>query len=282
MRVGIGLPSGIPGVDGRTIIDWARRAEEGPFTSLAVIDRYVYDSYDSLTSLAAAAAVTNRVRLATTIVIGPLRNTATLAKIAASVDGLSGGRLVLGMAVGAREDDYRAAGVDDRHRGRILTEQLASLRKLWESGTIGPRPVRRGGPEILVGGLSDQTYLRAARYADGYVHGGGPPRAFSRAADRARAAWRDAGRPGLPQLWGQGYFALGDDAAERGAAYLKEYYAFTGPFAEKIAAGLLATTQSVIQYIRGYEEAGCGELVLLPTIAEPSQLDQLAEVCASL
>ncbi|SRR5579875_344275 len=282
MRVGVGLPSGVPGVDGRTIIDWARRAEQGPFTSLAVIDRYVYDSYDSLTSLAAAAAVTNRVRLATTIVIGPLRNTATLAKIAASVDGLSGGRLVLGMAVGAREDDYRAAGVDYRHRGRILTEQLASLRKLWGSGTIGPRPVRRGGPEILVGGLSDQTYLRAARYADGYVHGGGPPRAFSRAADRARAAWRDAGRPGLPQLWGQGYFALGDDAAERGAAYLKEYYAFTGPFAEKIAAGLLATTQSVIQYIRGYEEAGCGELVLLPTIAEPSQLDRLAEICASL
>ncbi|HTW89264.1 MAG TPA: LLM class flavin-dependent oxidoreductase [Candidatus Binataceae bacterium] len=282
MRVGIGLPGGIPGADGHTVIDWARRADEGPFTSLAVIDRYVYDSYEALTSLAAAAAVTHRVRLATTIVVGPLRNTATLAKTAATVDALSGGRLVLGLAVGAREDDYQVAKIDYRQRGRIFTDQLASLRTLWDSGAIGPKPVRAGGPEILVGGLSDQAYLRAARYADGYVHGGGPPRAFGRAADRARAAWRDAGRPGLPQLWGQGYFALGDGAADRGAQYLKEYYAFTGPFAERIAAGLLATTQSVIQYIRGYEEAGCGELVLLPTIAEPSQLDRLAEVCASL
>lgn len=282
MRVGIGLPGGIPGADGRTVIDWARKADEGPFTSLAVIDRYVYDSYEALTSLAAAAAVTRRVRLATTIVVAPLRNTATLAKTAATVDALSGGRLVLGLAVGAREDDYQVAKIDYHQRGKIFTDQLASLRNLWDSGTIGPKPVRAGGPEILVGGLSDQAYLRAARYADGYVHGGGPPRAFGRAADRARAAWRDAGRPGLPQLWGQGYFALGDGAAERGAQYLKEYYAFTGPFAERIAAGLLATTQSVIQYIRGYEEAGCGELVLLPTIAEPGQLDRLAEVCASL
>ncbi|MBF6568902.1 MAG: LLM class flavin-dependent oxidoreductase [Candidatus Binataceae bacterium] len=282
MRVGIGLPGGVPGVDGSMVIEWARKADDSPFTSLAVVDRYVYDSYEALTSLAAAAAVTTRVKLATTIVIGPLRNTATLAKTAATVDALSGGRLVLGMAVGAREDDYQAANIDYRQRGKIFTQQLAALRGLWESGTIGPRPVRKGGPEILVGGLSDQAYMRAARYADGYVHGGGPPRAFARAADRARAAWRDAGRPGLPQLWGQGYFALGEGAAARGIAYLKDYYAFTGPFADRIAAGLLTTTQSVIQYISGYEEAGCGELVLLPAIAEPSQFDRLAEVCRSL
>ncbi len=282
MRVGAGLPAGVPGADGQLILDWARKADEGPFTSLAVVDRYAYDCFDALTTLSAAAAVTRRVRLATTIVIAPLRNTATLAKTAATVDAISGGRLVLGLAVGAREDDYQIAKVDYHQRGRILTEQLSSLRNLWESDKFGPRPLRAGGPEILVGGLSDQTFTRVARYADGYVHGGGPPRAFARAADRARAAWRDAGRPGLPQLWGQGYFALGDGAADRGAAYLKDYYAFTGPFADKIAAGLLATPQSVIQYIRGYEEAGCDELVLLPTIAEPSQLDRLAEAVALL
>jgi alkanesulfonate monooxygenase SsuD/methylene tetrahydromethanopterin reductase-like flavin-dependent oxidoreductase (luciferase family) len=274
------LPAAVPGTDGQLILDWARKADEGPFTSLAVVDRYAYDCFDALTTLSAAAAVTRRVRLATMIVIAPLRNTATLAKTAATVDAIAGGRLVLGLAVGAREDDYQIAKVDYHQRGRILTEQLSSLRNLWESDRFGPRRVRAGGPEILVGGLSDQAFTRAARYADGYVHGGGPPRSFARAADRARAAWRDAGRPGLPQLWGQGYFALGDEAADRGAAYLKDYYAFTGPFAEKIAAGLLATAQSIIQYIRGYEEAGCGELVLLPTIAEPSQLDRLAEAVA--
>ena len=282
MRIGIGLPNGVPGTDASLLLEWSHKADNGPFSSLAVIDRFVYDSYEPLTALAAAAVVTKRVRLATTIVIGPLRNSAALAKTAASVDALSGGRLVLGLSVGARQDDYQVAEVNYRHRGSLFDSQLSSIRELWRSGTIAPTSARPGGPPILVGGLSDETFVRIARYADGYIHGGGPPQAFARAADRVRAAWRDMGRPGLPQLWGQGYFALGNETAERGAAYLKHYYDFTGPFAEKIAAGLLNTTQSVIHYVKGYEEAGCDELVLMPTLGEAHQLDRLADVCASL
>ena len=277
MLVGVGLPSGLHAVDGGLVLEWARQADDGPFSSLAVIDRFVYDCYEPLTTLAAAAAVTKRVRLVTTVVIAPPRNTAVLAKAAASVDALSGGRLVLGLGVGAREDDYQIGKVDYRSRGRRLTEQLAALRRFWEDDAFGPNPLRRGGPELLIGGLSDQAFARVGRYADGYVHGGGPPRAFARSADKARAAWRDAGRPGNPRLWGQGYFALGDDAAEAGARYVKDYYAFLGPFADKIAAGLLTTPQAVIQYIRGYEEAGCDELVLLPTVANITELSRLAE-----
>lgn len=275
MQVGIGLPNTVPGTDGRRLIEWARRADAGPFSSLGVLDRLVYDSYDPLATLAAAAAVTNRVRLVTMIVIGPLRNTFLLAKGAASVDALSGGRLVLGLAVGARKEDYEAAGSDYHTRGKRLVEQLTALRNSWEDEAIGPRPA---GPPLLIGGLSDQGFARMARYADGYVHGGGPPRAFARAADKACAAWSDAGRPGRPQLWAQGYFALGDEAAAAGTRYLRDYYAFTGPFAEKIAAGLLTTPQAIAQFLRGYEEAGCDELILLPTSADLAQLDQLAAV----
>lgn len=282
MRVGVGLPSGIPGVDRRLIVEWARQADSGPFTSLAVVDRLVYDSYDPFVALATAAAVTRRVRLATTIAIGPLYDTALLAKSAASLDALAGGRLVLGLAVGARREDYVAAGIDYRSRGRRLTEQLAALRSYWEDAAIGPAPAQHGGPRLLVGGLSDQTFVRAAHYADGYVHGGGPPRAFARAAAKARAAWIDAGRPGRPLLWAQGYFALGEDVAEAGARYMREYYAFTGPFAEKIAAGLLTTPQAVAQFIRGYAEAGCDELALFPAVATLTQLDRLAGVVAAL
>jgi hypothetical protein len=119
-----------------------------------------------------------------------------------------------------------------------------------------------------------------ARYADGYVHGGGPPRAFAGAAARARAAWSTLGRPGGPQLWGQGYFALGEGAVEPGAAYLRRYYAFTGPFAEKIAAGNLTSPQAVKDYVRGYEEAGCDDLVLLPTTCDLDQIDRLADALA--
>ncbi len=282
MRVGVGLPNGIPGAQGQHIIEWARRADEGPFSSLGVVDRLVYDSYEPLTTLAAAAAVTRRVRLATTIVVGPLHNDAMLAKIAASIDALSGGRLVLGLAVGARKEDYEAAGIDYRSRGKRLSEQLVALRSLWEDGTIGPKVVRPGGPELLVGGLSNAGFARMARYADGYVHGGGPPRAFSRAADKARASWSDLGRPGRPQLWAQGYFALGDDAIEAGLRYMRDYYAFTGPFTEKIAADLLTNPQAIAQFIRGYEEAGCDEMVLFPTVPDLAQLNQLANILNGL
>jgi hypothetical protein len=114
------------------------------------------------------------------------------------------------------------------------------------------------------------------------VHGGGPPRTFARAADKARAAWSDAGRPGQPQLWAQGYFALGEAAAEAGACYLRDYYAFTGPFADRIAAGLLTTPQAIAQFLRGYAEAGCDEIVLLPTVADLEQLHQLATILSGL
>jgi alkanesulfonate monooxygenase SsuD/methylene tetrahydromethanopterin reductase-like flavin-dependent oxidoreductase (luciferase family) len=283
MRVGIGLPSTLPETDGALVIEWAKRADAGPFSSLGVLDRLVYDSYDPLTALAAAAAVTQRILLATTIVIGPLHNDTLLAKMAASIDALSHGRLVLGLAVGARKEDYSAAGITYQTRGKRLSEQLSTLRGLWEDGSISPTAARAGGPQLLVGGLSDQSFARVARYADGYVHGGGPPRAFASAADKARAAWYDAGRPGIPQLWAQGYFALGNEHLEAaGTRYLKHYYAFTGPFAERIAAGLLTSPQAIAQFIRGYEEAGCDELILFPTVPDLAQLEQLADVLNGL
>ena len=279
MQVGVGLPCTIPGAQRQLIIEWACRADEGPFSSLGVLDRLVYDSYDPLITLGTVAGVTHHVKLATTIIIGPLHNNSLLAKTAASLDALSGGRLVLGLAVGARKEDYEASGVEYRERGKRLAEQLSSLRSLWEETEIGPKTTNHSGPDLLVGGSSDQSYTRMVRYTDGYVHGGGPPRAFARAADKAYAAWSDAGRPGKPQLWAQGYFALGDDVVlKAGYHYLRDYYAFTGPFAERIAAGLLTSPQAVAQFIRGYKDAGCDELVLFPTVPDVAQLDRLVEI----
>src|SRR5437867_2998064 len=100
MQVGVGLPNMVPVTDGQLLIEWARQSDAGPFSSLGVLDRVVYDSYDPMLSLAAAAAVTRRVKLATTIVVSPLHSTGVLAKMASTLDALSGGRLVLGMAVG--------------------------------------------------------------------------------------------------------------------------------------------------------------------------------------
>jgi alkanesulfonate monooxygenase SsuD/methylene tetrahydromethanopterin reductase-like flavin-dependent oxidoreductase (luciferase family) len=276
MRVGVGLPTSTPGPDRGLILEWARQADAGPFSSLGVIDRVRHAAWDPLASLAACAAVTERVRLATMILIGPLRATALLAKQAATLDALSGGRLVLGLGLGARHDDYEAAGISPRRRGDDLSRQLVELRLTWEGSAIGPRPVQPDGPVLLVGGGGSAAFARAARHADGYVHGGGPPRAFASAAAKARAAWADCGRPGPPRLWGQAYFALGDEAA--GADYLRDYYRFTGGFEERIAAGNLTTPGAVRDLLRGYEEEGCDELVLFPTVSSLDQLSRLSDV----
>lgn len=273
VKVGIGLPNTIPGASGALLVEWARRADAGPFSTAAVLDRLVYDSIESFAALAAAAAVTERIGLATNIAIGPLRSPAMLAKQALSIDAVSDGRFTLGLGVGARKDDYEAAGVDRRRRGAVLSEQLAFLRGQLDSAGIGPvRPTI----DVLVGGSSGAAFARMARYADGYAHGGGPPRAFGSAANRARAAWQDLERPGEPTLWGQGYFAFGDP--DKGCDYLRDYYAFTGPFAEKIAAGNLTSARAVRDFVRGYEAEGCDELILYPTVADLDDLARLADV----
>jgi len=279
MDVGIGLPAGIPGTGGDAVVAWAREAEAAGFASLDVIDRLAYDAYDPLVALSAAAAVTERVALATTILISPLRNTTLLAKQLASLHLISGGRLVLGVGIGAREEDYARAGVDHATRGRRLADQMAEIVELFEADGVGLGTAAHDRPLMLAGGGSAPAFARMARHADGYIHGGGPPRAFARAAEQARAAWIDAGRPGVPALWSQGYFALGD-AADRGTAYMRDYYAFVGPFAEKIAAGMLATRQQAVEFLHAYAEAGCDQLCLMPAVADPDQVQALAEVVA--
>ncbi|MGH2730793.1 MAG: LLM class flavin-dependent oxidoreductase [Actinomycetota bacterium] len=278
MNVGVGLPSAVPATGPSTLVEWARRADSGPFSSLGVVDRLRYDCYEPMITLAMAAATTRRVGLVTMVVIGPLRNSAVLAKEAATIDALSGGRLTLGVAVGARTEDYEAAGISPEGRGDRLAEQLVDLRSFWEREEVGRLTASGFGPRLLVGGMSDVTFVRMARNADGYVHGGGPPRTFERAADRARTAWTELGRTGSPALWAQGYFALGgDDVVERGRNYVRDYYSFTGPFAQRIAEGMLATPQAIAAFVRGYADAGCDELVLLPAVAAIDQLDRLQD-----
>lgn len=284
MEVGVNLPTDLPGMTGDRVLEWARRADEGPFSTLGVTDRVVWNTFEPFAVLAAAGAATRRVRLMTIIAIAPLRAVVWLAKMAATVDALSGGRLTLGLGLGAREDDYAAVHADWHSRGRRFEELLSELRSYWEEGSsVGPRPERRGGPQILVGGVSDVAFSRMARYADGYVHGGGPPKGFARVAEKARAAWVEAGRPGRPKLSGHGYFALGGDSKARaGVEHVRRYYAFLGPYSEKIAEGVLTTPQAVVQFVRGYEEAGCDELLLFPTVGDLSELDRLADVVSSL
>jgi alkanesulfonate monooxygenase SsuD/methylene tetrahydromethanopterin reductase-like flavin-dependent oxidoreductase (luciferase family) len=280
MDVGIGLPATIPGVQRDQLLEWARRAEARGFSSLGTIDRIVYANYEPLIALAAAAAVTERIRLATTILIAPYRaNAALLAKQASSVDALSGGRLVLGIAVGGREDDYEASEADFHRRGKDFESMLERMGKVWDgesfgtAGEIGPR----SRPTVIMGGAADVAFRRAAKYADGWIMGGGAPDQFKEGRAKAEAAWKDAGRDGSPRTMALAYFALGDGAEQAADSYLHDYYGFLGEIADMIASGAATDADTVKQYVQGFADAGCDELVLFPCSPDPEQVDLLAE-----
>ncbi|MBO0878084.1 MAG: LLM class flavin-dependent oxidoreductase, partial [Pseudonocardia sp.] len=155
MDLGVGLPSTIPQASGADVLTWAREAEAAGFASLGTLDRLVYGNHETIPTLAAAAAVTSRIKLTTAILIAPYRgNGALLAKQLASVDSYAGGRLTVGIAVGGRPDDYEAAGADFEGRGAVFDAQLAEFRAVWAgasrgfAGPIGPPPVRPGGPPL--------------------------------------------------------------------------------------------------------------------------------------
>ncbi len=288
MDIGIGLPNSVPGTDGQTLVGWAARAEQAGFTTLGTIGRLVYDSYEELVALAAAAAVTSRIRLTTSVLLAPLRpNAALLAKQAASLDRISGGRLTLGLGIGGREDDFRVSGVAMADRGRRLDQQLTVMRRVWagqergDGNVVGPRPARGDGPELILGGGAAESFRRMARFSDGWMLGGGTPEMFAQGAAAADRAWQDAGRPGRPRKLALAYFALGAGARERASSYLGHYYAFLGSFADRIAAGAAVTPEAVRDAIDGFSQAGCDELIFVPTVAQLDQVEQLAAVASS-
>jgi alkanesulfonate monooxygenase SsuD/methylene tetrahydromethanopterin reductase-like flavin-dependent oxidoreductase (luciferase family) len=284
MKIGIGLPSSIHGTTPDLILDWARRADAGPFSSLGLIDRLVYDNYESLITLTAAATVTRRIRLMTTILIAPLRNAAILAKEAATLDVFSGGRLTLGFGVGGREDDFHAAHASFKGRGRHMEKQLELMKRIWSGkpvgddvGPMGPAPVQSGGPEILIGGYTPEAIRRGARWADGYISGGGGDPAQARQNyDLLVKEWQVEGRQGKPRFVAAIYYALGDDARERGAVSLRSYYSFMGERVGYMVGSFPASDEAVKSAIQGFTDAGTDEFVLWPTIPDLDQVDRLA------
>jgi alkanesulfonate monooxygenase SsuD/methylene tetrahydromethanopterin reductase-like flavin-dependent oxidoreductase (luciferase family) len=277
MDVGIALPNAVPGATGAQLTEWARRAEARGFSSLGTIDRVVYDNYEPLIALAAAAAVTERIGLATTVLLAPLRtNAVELAKQARSVNALSGGRLTLGLGLGAREDDYEASGVEQRGRGKRLDAMLERMKEVWAGDEVGP--ALAGAPRLIIGGHAPAAYARAARFSDGWIAAASGPDQARLGIEEAKAAWSDAGRDGEPHLMALAYFSLGERVEEDLRDNMMDYYAWLGEeIAAMIAGGAAKDADTVKQNLAAYEEAGCDELVFCPSSADPAQVDLLAD-----
>ncbi|MET0836204.1 MAG: LLM class flavin-dependent oxidoreductase, partial [Thermoleophilaceae bacterium] len=236
MEIGIGLPTTIPGVQGHEVIDWARRADSAGFSTLGTLDRITYPNYEPLIALAAAASVTERIRLTTSIMILPYRESAAIvAKQTATIHHLSGRRLVLGVAVGGRADDYEPFGVPMAGRGARFEEMLDEIKRLWSgeergiAGGVGP-DVSDNPPSIIIGGQVDTAFSRAARFGDGWIMGGGSPEMFGAAAEKVEAAWLGQGREGSPRKLSLTYYALGEDPEAATRASIGHYYEFAGEY----------------------------------------------------
>jgi alkanesulfonate monooxygenase SsuD/methylene tetrahydromethanopterin reductase-like flavin-dependent oxidoreductase (luciferase family) len=290
MRIAIGLPSRIPDASGELMLEWATRAEQGPFSSLVVTDRVVSRSLEPLAVLALAAGATRRIRLMTSVVIGPTRETTLLARQAATIDVVSGGRLTLGIGIGVRANDYLATGFDFHRRGKMSEEQFALLRRLWhgeplssEVGPIGPPSPRPGGPELLIGGYVPAIVRRIASWGDGYMApGGGEPEAMLRTWREIELAWQRAGRSGKPRWVGASYFALGPNAADHAKRYIAANYGYNPELAAKRLRTLPASPAAVEEAIKRQADMGVDEFILRPCAEDLDQMDLLAEVAAQV
>lgn len=279
MDIGIGLPNAVPGTTGEQLTDWAHRAESAGFSTLGTIDRIAYPNLDPLLALTAAAAVTEKIGLTTSILIGPMRRSSSIvAKQAASLQKLSGGRHTLGIAVGGREDDFVATGADFGSRGEELDVMLSEMTAIWKGASeisVGP-DVADSPPRLIVGGSVEAAFRRAAAHGEGWIMGGGTPEMFADGRQKLEAAWSEAGREGTPHGMALAYFALGDDAEQHANDYLKDYYAFLGEMAGQIAASAATDPGTAAGYVKAFSEAGCDELILFPCNADPDQVDLLA------
>jgi alkanesulfonate monooxygenase SsuD/methylene tetrahydromethanopterin reductase-like flavin-dependent oxidoreductase (luciferase family) len=281
LSIGIGLPNTL-NVAGPVIPQWARRAEERGFSTLGTIDRIVYPSYDSLTSLAAAAGATSSIGLLTDILLTPVYPPVWLAKATASLDAISGGRLTLGLGVGGRPDDFAAMDRPMNRRGKLMDETLDLLHRAWagESVTgddqeVGPAPAAGNRISVLIGGNSDAAVERTVKYGEGWTAGGGGPEMAAPMIEKVRQAWHAAGREGEPRFAALAYFGLSDEEASRAA--LRRYYGFLGDWVEAIVEGAIRSPGAAKEAVRAYAEAGFTDLVFVPTVGDIGEVDRLAD-----
>lgn len=289
MHITMSLPVCLPR-DRDTEIAWYRKIDEGPWDGLATFDRVVYPTSWALTvQLAAAAAMTERVRLWSGIAILPIRNAVLFAKEAATIDVLSGGRLTLGVGIGAHDVEYLATGNELAERRQRMDAQVMAMQKIWAQVPpveghypIGPAPVQPGGIPVIAGVGGPKAIARAAKWATGVMDGSHATHFDAELVGGQRQrvvdGWQHAGRTDVPHFSSSVFFALGDDSKSQLGNFLAAFLESYGVDAAFLESSTSYGADNLRKAVAGARAAGVDDLILLPTTADPNEIDRAREV----
>jgi len=286
----------VPQID--ELIKNARRAEELGFTSLWAWDhlflgsRQPFPQLEALTTLAVLAAHTETITLGTGILVLPIRDPALLAKTAATLQSVSGGRLRLGMAAGWYEREFDATGTPFKGRGRIFERNLEICMKLWTedevTGTwddldfrrVKMLPLPQPRPQVLIGGYVDRVLRRVATLGDGWLTYFYTPKAFAESWSKVRQFAEDAGRdPDELHVVNQVPICIGSS--------MEEARALTGPWLASYFdtpewsdatpdSAICGTPEQCAEQIAEHIDAGVREICLVPHGYDPDQVERFA------
>lgn len=294
-NIGMCMPYHVPGYryDRERFLGWCRRLDEGPFCSISCGERICGHSYEMRSLMAAAAAVTKRIRLVPSLYVLPMHDAVWAAKEIATMDMLSNGRITLTVGVGGREQDYRAVNASFARRHQRMDEQVALMRRTWKGEPptpglpeIGPPPVQEGGPPILIGAMGPKSMQRAAKWANGvYVFSlDGKKEEIQGMLQMAEEAWQAAGRQERPYRVGGFWFSLAPKAKQKLQHYVADYMEMSvgKEVAGQIAAGMTRhTPETVLEAIKSLEALDCDEIYLVPATAEYAEIEEVEKLLAN-
>jgi probable F420-dependent oxidoreductase len=292
-NIGLAWVNPAPLTKPENVVNFAKKCEAMGCHSMWTIDRIAYDNLEPLTVLAAAAGTTQRIRLGTSVLLGNLRHPSHVAKIIATLDFISNGRVTVGLGFGSRESDYKAVEIPFAHRGSRAVEQVQLMKRLWTEGnvthkgrfynvenlTVGPKPIQKPHPPIWTGGSAEVALKRAGTWANGFICGSSAipdfPATWEKISGYAKAAGRD---PNRITKAGLTFMAIDDDqnkAVKSVENYVVRYYGRLR--ADVASTSLVGSPSAIIDRIGAFLSKGLDTLIIGLADPDPRQLDLFGE-----
>ncbi|HEV3346982.1 MAG TPA: TIGR03619 family F420-dependent LLM class oxidoreductase [Methylomirabilota bacterium] len=292
-------PGEVPDIQG--LYAYSERAEALGFESLWAWDHVLlgvepsFPIVDSITMLGAVAARTRTIKLGTGVLVLPLRNPVVAAKALGSLDVISGGRLVLGVAAGWYAREFDAVGVPFKERGRHFERNLEILMRLWteervtlkadefnlREAVMVPRTVQRPRPPVLIGGYVDAVLKRAGTVGDGWLTYFYTPESFTKSWDKVQAFAREAGRdPAKLTATNQLAVYVGRNREET-TADMRKWLSTewdTAAWSEStIDHAVHGSVAECVEQLRAHVRTGVHRIILIPYRYQPEQVERIAK-----